>query len=564
MMDAKFRNEEKQNALAFARATERNPHLKEYVEAFVREHKVKPEFHVQLSKELQDLKYLNLIYPVGDPIFIHIHKDEKELEPKYIAIEPQFSSALREKYFAVLDKMLEAIPRQIEPKDSREFKLMIDQMLGGICFIGEWNRRFIDRIIKTPDQDKVFVTPREFDELRYKIMKDLAGLGILEPFIRDHHIEDIHCVGIGNIFLVHRIFKLIETNVSIFYDRDLDYYCYKFSEFLDKPVSRSRPIVDGILPDGSRINIIYGRDVSRKGSSFTIRKFTATPLSITQLIAWKTFSPQIAAYLWLCLENGMSAFICGETASGKTTTLNAIAVFIDSDAKIISAEDTPEINVPHENWQQLITRATLTKERRMAESRVEMADLLKAALRSRPDYLIVGEIRGKEGTIAFQAIQAGNPVLSTFHASSIRRMIQRFTGDPINVPQETIDNLNVALFQQALYQEGKLIRRTTNITEIEGYSAEAKGIITRKVFDWNPRTDVHIFEGTYNSYVLEEKVARALGYAEVKEIYDELELRTKILEEMVKKGIFDYHEVFEIIKTYREGGLEKLPFPVEV
>ncbi|NOZ58273.1 MAG: type II/IV secretion system ATPase subunit [Euryarchaeota archaeon] len=550
-----------EDAKAYARALERNPHLREYIQEFVSRGNPKPEFHVSLSRDMRDMEEVNLIYPVGDPIFVHILRNPKEA--RYIAIEPVFTPSLREKYYQILDRMLEIVPYQLEPQGPREFKLMIDRMLEEICDLGDERPSLKERLLRGEElKKKVRVEPREFDELRYKIMKEMAGLGALEPFIRDPYIEDIHCIGIGNIYIFHKVFELLETNVGFFYDRDLDAYCYKLSEYLDKPVSKYNPIVDGALPDGSRINIIFGRDASKKGSSFTIRKFTAVPISITQLVAWGSLSAQMAAYLWLALENGMSVLICGETASGKTTLLNAIASFIKSSAKILSAEDTPEVNVPHENWQQLITRGSLGKAKRKTLSTVEMQDLLKAALRSRPDYIIVGEIRGAEGAIAFQAIQAGRPVMATFHASSVRKMIQRFTSDPINVPQVIMGNLNLAVFQQALYYHGKFIRRVLEIVEIEGYSPEVKGILTRAVFEWIPRTDKHVFSGYYNSYVLEEEVAKKLGYENTKEIYQELETRTRILEEMIRREIFDYFDVYSLIRKYTEEGIEALPFPV--
>lgn len=546
-------------------AIERNPHLKEYMDAFAAKGHAKPEFHAQLSRDLKNLKAVNIVYPVGDPIFVHVYRGEKDLDTKYFAIEPKFTPALREKYYDLFARMLEKIPHQREPHDPREFRVMLDEMLGEICLIGKTGEKtLLSRFVKTQDYDKLPVTSREFEELRYKVVKEMAGLGVLEPFIRDPYIEDIHCIGIGNMYVIHKIFELTETNVGVFYDRDLDDYAYRLSERLDKPVSKSQPIADGALPDGSRINIIYGRETSKRGTSFTIRKFTATPLSITQLISFKSMSPQVAAYLWMCIENGMSVFACGETASGKTTLLNGISVFIKPDAKILSAEDTPEINVPHENWQQLVTRGGLTKGAKTTTATVTMYDLLKAALRSKPDYIIVGEIRGKEGAVAFQAMQAGTPCMATFHASSVRKLIQRFTGDPINVPQSSMDNLNVAIFQQAVYREGKLIRRVLEVVEIEGYSVEVGGIITRGMFEWNPKTDLHIFSGMYNSYVLEEKIARKLGYSDVKQIYKELAIREKILEEMINRKLFDYDEVYGIIRKYREYGLSGLPFEIRV
>lgn len=556
---------------AFVRAMERNPHMKEYVDAFIEKGKGRPNFFTALSRDMKEWETFNLIYPVGDPIFVHIYRGEGDTEPKYFAIQPKFDKRLRDKYLQVFNKMLQIIPFQIEPSDPREFKLMLDQMLGEILLISDEGNEKVSPLekikgafIKTDNTNKIKVSPREYDELRYKAMKDMAGLGLLEPFIRDPYIEDIHCIGIGPMFIIHKIFELLETNIGEYYDRDLDAYAYVLSERLDKPVSKSSPIADGALPDGSRINIIYGRDVSKRGTSFTIRKFTSTPLSITQLVFWKSMSPQLAAYIWLLLENGMSMFVCGETASGKTTLLNGVAAFIKPDAKILSAEDTPEVNVPHGNWQQLVTRGGLSKNTKSTMASVEMFDLLKAALRSRPDYIIVGEIRGKEGAIAFQAMQAGHPCMATFHASSIVKFIQRFTGDPINVPQTTMDNLNVCVFQMAVYREGKLIRRVLDVVEIEGYSVESQGIITRGMFEWIPKTDVHVFTGMYNSYVLEEKIARSLGMADPKEIYKELAIRTQILKTMIALEMFDYHEVYETIKSYREYGLEGLPFKLEM
>ncbi|WP_276968375.1 type II/IV secretion system ATPase subunit, partial [Metallibacterium scheffleri] len=237
----------------------------------------------------------------------------------------------------------------------------------------------------------------------------------------------------------------------------------RLSERIGRPVSDKVPIVDATLPDGSRLSIVYSSDVSIRGPSFTIRKFSDIPISIIQLVKYNTMSAEEAAYLWLALEYGQSIFVCGETASGKTTVVNALVPFIRPESKIFSAEDTPEIRCPQPAWQQLVTR-----ERGAEESRVTLFDLLKTALRSRPNYIIVGEIRGAEGSMAFQAMQTGHPVIATFHAASVKRMIQRFTGTPINIPVTFMDNLNIALIQQAVYVNGKFLRRTTSINEIEG------------------------------------------------------------------------------------------------
>jgi len=288
-----------------------------------------------------------------------------------------------------------------------------------------------------------------------------------------------------------------------------------------------------------------------------MRKFSEESISIIQLIKWGGINTEMAAYLWLCLENGMSIFFSGETASGKTTMLNACLCFIQENSKIYSIEDTPEVLPPHEVWQRLITRESGPQ-----ESRVDTFTLLKAALRSRPNYIIVGEIRGAEGATAFQAMQTGHPVIATFHASAVKKMIQRLTGDPINIPVTFIDNLNVAMILQAVYVKGKFLRRCLSIEEIEGYYEDVGGVVTRAVFKWDPETDVHHFRGLNNSFILEDKIAKIQGYEDTRKIYDDLFLRARILDEMVNRDIEQYDEVYEIIKNFVKHGVDGLPFPI--
>jgi flagellar protein FlaI len=246
------------------------------------------------------------------------------------------------------------------------------------------------------------------------------------------------------------------------------------------------------------------------------------------------------------MENGMSVFVAGETASGKTTTLNALLPLVPLAAKILSAEDTPEVRPPHTNWQQLVTR-----ESQEAGSRVDMGDLLKVGLRSRPDRIIVGEIRGVEGAVAFQAMQTGYPTFATFHASSTAKLIQRMTSAPINVPGQFMPNLNVVLIQLAVHVGGKRLRRVIEIEEIEGYSRRLKTPVTRQVFRWDPVADKHEFSGRNNSYVLETLVAPRLGLSDPREIYDELERRRAILQDLVSSGEFDYERTMAVVQAAR-------------
>ncbi len=226
------------------------------------------------------------------------------------------------------------------------------------------------------------------------------------------------------------------------------------------------------------------------------------------------------------LRAGMNCFVSGETASGKTTMMNAITTFLPPESKIVSIEDTPELQVPHKNWTREVTRTT----RDDSGSDVSMFDLLKAALRQRPNEIMIGEIRGVEGNIAFQAMQTGHPVMSTFHAASVEKLIQRLTGDPINVPKNYVDNLNVVIIQSAVNVPGKgMGRRVLSINEIIGYDSINQAFNFMDIFKWDPATDTFKFTGKNNSYLLEQKIAPRLEIPEnhVRKIDLELDKKSK-------------------------------------
>jgi len=546
----------------FQKALQRNPHLAEYINGFRQRTGTVPEFVVSLSKDLE-IENINVILPVGDPVFIHLYGTPEMGEARYYAIEPKLTPKEQVLYDTIMDTILEKSAHEPVPASEGELKDLITKLLNDSIEIGtgadlpdeEKKPGILDKII--PREKKVPLTQLEYNKILYHIERNIIGSGPLEPVIRDPYLEDIHSIGVSGVFIVHKILDMMTTDIS-FGDVDrLDTWLRSMSERIGRPVSDAHPIADGALPDGSRINIIYSPDISRRGSSFTMRKFSETPVSIIQLIDWGALNCEMAAYMWMCLENGMSIFFSGETASGKTTMLNACLSFINPKSKIYSTEDTAEVSPPHDVWQQLITR-----EEGPVDSRVDTFTLLKAALRSRPNYIIVGEIRGVEGAVAFQGMQTGHPVLATFHASAITKMIQRLTGDPINVPVTFIDNLNVGMILQAVYRKGKFLRRCISIEEIEGYYEEAGGVVTRAVFQWDPETDTHNFRGLNNSFILENKIASKLGYEDKRQIYEDLFLRSRILEEMRSRGIDDYYEVNNILVEFYRHGVDGLPFPV--
>ena len=533
-----------------AEAKAKYPHFRSYVKK-ISEEMGEPSYHTQLDRSMKELKKPNLIYPVGDPIFIHIFKDPVR-GIRYVVIEPEIEKGFQEIYNKVLDKLIEVANSLPVPDKVVDIGDVLLKLLDQVVEIDDGKQSFMNSF-----SSKIRVTKAQNDTLRYYIIRNRVGFGKLEPVFNDPYLEDIHCTGVGALSMVHKIFDMVYSNIEFKDDMELNKYIIEVTERVERPASDANSVVDAMMPDGSRSNFIYGRDISLEGSSFTIRKFSEVPISISQVINWGTMSSEIAAYLWLAIENGMNIFVCGETASGKTTTLNAMSVFIKPDDKVYTVENTPEVTMPHETWQHLLSREA------GKSTDVTMQDLLIASLRSRPNYIIVGEIRGAEGNVAFQAMQTGHPVISTFHAGNVTTMIQRLTGNPINVPIAFIDNLNIAVIQMAVSNRGQTLRRVLSVTELERYYAPADKMITRQVFEWNPAHDNHIFRGMLNSYILEEKIARMVGYEDTREIYTEMQLRRKILDKMVENQIFNYFDVWEVIKNYHIAGKEALPFSLE-
>jgi len=403
-------------------------------------------------------------------------------------------------------------------------------------------------------KDKVTLSPVQYQGLHYLLRCELAGLGVLEPMIRDPYIEDISCSGLGSIFVEHKIFGGLRTTIGFETHEELDKFVIQLAEKIKHPVTFRDPCVDATLPDGSRINIVYGTDVSKRGSNFTIRKFSPTPMSIIELIQLGTLTHEMAAYLSLVIQEQMNVWVSGETASCKTTLLNALATFIPPEAKVVSIEDTPEIQVPHPNWIRGVTRGSAKSSE---ASEVSMFDLLKAALRQRPNVIIVGEIRGVEGAIAFQAMQTGHACMSTFHAASVPKLLQRLTGNPINVPKSYVDNLNVVVITQMVrLPNGRTGRRVISINEIVSYDSVSDSFSFIEVFVWNPLNDTFEFKGYMNSYLLEEKIAPRRGIPHVRrqQIYAEIKRRAEVLKRIQQQRITNFYDVYRVLsRAYREG-----------
>ena len=545
---------------ALRKVCEENPHLLEYMSRLRASGIGIPEYVAKLSKKMSERAEPNLIYPVGtNGIFIHILYDATGDMHNYITVEPTTTldlSDLMEKVEDACIAVSENIPG-IDPYADRQEQLLkyIEQVttneeLAGPSPLKKFLRGKDDKSVA-----RVKVTPRELEGIKYLFIREKIRMGVLDPLIADPYIEDISCAGLGTVFIAHKIFGSLKSTITFSNMDELDEFVIRLAERVGHAVTIRQPITDASLPDGSRINIVYGRDVSKRGSNFSIRKFSEVPLSIFDLVEFGTTDYMMLAYLSLAVGLGMNIFIAGESASGKTSLLNAVTVFIPPQSKIVSIEDTPELQVPHHNWIREVVQTTKSDD---TSGAVTMFDLLRAALRQRPNEIIVGEIRGKEGNVVFQAMQTGHSAMSTFHASTIEKLIQRITGDPILVPKTYLDNLNIAVLMGIVrLPNGQTARRVTSIAEIVSWDPPSQSFNITEAFHHNEATDAFDFTGYMTSYIMEYKIAPMLGIPsnQPARVYAELKRRAAILETLHKqKGVTGFYEVLAVLsKAQREG-----------
>ncbi|MGE0686358.1 MAG: type II/IV secretion system ATPase subunit, partial [Dehalococcoidia bacterium] len=520
-----------------------------------------PVFYPEVGRKTPNAAKKNLIYTVPGGIFVHILSDEEDARDSYIAIDPSYVDDLMpllvklEPY--LLDYVDELEACETEAEKTEVLLAAVDENVtvsskgkkggGGLLPFGR----------KKKDDDEsteIVVTPEQVEGLKYLVVRDKIGMGVLEPLIRDPNIEDISCSGLGQLFIEHKIFKALKASIRFDEMQELDQFVLRLSEKIKKPVTFRNPISDATLPDGSRINIVYGGDVSTRGSNFTIRKFTAVPLSILDIIDSGGISFEMAAYLSLMVQEGMNIFVSGETASGKTTLLNALTCFYEPAAKIVTIEDTPELQVPHPNWTREVVRGSMSGD----SSSVTMFALLKAALRQRPNAIMIGEIRGEEGAIAFQAMQTGHAVAATFHASTVEKLIQRLTGNPINVPKAYVDNLNVVCIASAVrLPNGKPGRRILSVNEIIAYDSASDSFSFIETYRWNAHNDTFEATGNMNSYLLENKIApkRGIDPQNKRLIYDEVNKRARLFERLLKAGRTNFFDLYKAFSQAQRQGL---------
>lgn len=478
-----------------------------------------PTLTVGESEEEEEENYLEK-YPVNEPYaYVVITATSPPLykvkEVKLTRGEAELLKELKTRLYETLDVSLKDVKdaEQILKKKVRE---LIEEFSLGDALSNE-----------------------SLDKIMYYLKRDLVGFGKLDPLMHDKMAEDISADGPGiPLFVYHRVYGSIETNI-IFDKEELDALIYKLAQRSGRHISLAKPLLDAALPNQDRLQLSMGSEVTARGSTFTIRKFRGVPITPIDLVNYGTFSLEMMAYLWMAVDNGSNILIAGGTASGKTTVLNAIAMFIPPESKIVSIEDTREINLLHKNWIPAVTR-----EVEEGAHGIEMFDLLRSALRQRPEYVLVGEVRGREAHTLFQAMATGHITMSTFHADSAETVVKRLTKQPINVPLMLLDSLDIIPIQKMTKVGNKLARRCTKIVEVTGVDFENETLKTNDLFMWHP--DEFEFSGESEVFV---KIMDKLNMSEM-ELGEEFARRRRVLEGLQQRGMSDFQSLNNVLHDY--------------
>ncbi|MDS0293142.1 type II/IV secretion system ATPase subunit [Halogeometricum luteum] len=409
-------------------------------------------------------------------------------------------------------------------------------------------RAGLDGIAARPEpavlaEDAATLTEYQVEKLLYYLRRDFIGYERIDGVKHDINVEDISCDGYNSpVFVYHSDYEQIISNV--FHGKtELDDFVVKLAQRSGKGISKRRPQVDATLPDGSRAQLTLGREVSDHGTNYTIRQFKDVPFTPIDLVNWNTFSLEEMAFLWLCIENHKSLIFAGGTASGKTTSLNAVSLFIPSNTKIVSIEDTREVELPQRNWIASVTRPSFSDD---DKGDVDEFDLLEAALRQRPDYIVMGEIRGEEGRTLFQVMSTGHTTYTTFHADSVGEVLKRFTTEPINVSKTMFTALDLVSIQMSTRVQGNKVRRNKSLTEINHYDAENDEINVQDVYQWQAENDEYLQMGSSNTL---EEIRFDRGWTE-DTLDHELFLRRVVLAYLIDRGLNTYTQVAATLQAF--------------
>ncbi|RLF24972.1 MAG: protein kinase [Thermoprotei archaeon] len=482
------------------------------------------------TDEYKIVRRYDLVPPYSAAVIAE-HQETGEII--YFVSEPILTDEELKVYQELMRYLMVEVPKIKE----ESFQGMVREMYR---HVSEIVRKYKFAYLDIPDESWV--------KILYYLTRDLIGYGPIDPLMHDPMVEDISCDGVNRpVYVWHREYESIPTNIVFLDEASLDEFVARLVHRSGATVSIARPIVDAQMPDGSRLCVTFKREVSLEGSTFTIRKFRKIPFTFADMIRLGTISPEIAAYFWIMLERKRSFLVLGATGSGKTSFLNAVATFIPPNMKIVTVEETPEINLPHKNWVRLIARPAFAG----GGSEVTLFDLVKASLRMRPDYLIVGEIRGEEAYVLFQATSTGHGGISTMHAEDFESAVNRLESPPMNIPSVYIPSMNIFAMISRVRVGGRVVRRITEVAEVRS----DREFVT--IFKWNPKEDGFI--AMLNRSFLIPKLADLYG-EDVEEILSEIETRAVIARWLAHKGA-SLDEVCRTVEMYyrrKEKVLEKV------
>ncbi len=479
-----------------------------------------PQLHSTDDKTKINLRY-GLLPPFA---YAHIYWNAQKQDVVYELEEPTLS----EEEKGIFLKVEESIRQMINFSESLK---------------SEDNQEYIRDLMKKAIKNlNVKLSESSLNDIFYFLYRDFVGLNEIEPIMHDYFIEDIQCNGTDQpVYLVHRIFRNLKTNI-LFHDVDkLANFVEKMAQKCGRYVSYADPILDGSLPDGSRVNATYTKDVSSRGPTFTIRKFTKVPWTPINLIKMGTVSPEMLAYLWILMQYKLNVLVAGGTGSGKTTLLNAIAFFIPPEARVVSIEDTRELNLPRDNWLPSVVREGVSS----GVGEVDMFSLLKASFRQIPDYVIVGEVRGKEASVLFQGMASGHSSLGTIHADSLEAVIRRLETPPIELSPSLVNELDAIAIMVHAVIGTKETRKLREIIEVINVNADGTSKSNVPLI-WDPSRDKFYFKKEMEVF---KKIEKTNGIS-VSQLFIELDNRTKLLNELAKRNIVDVESVQRIAIDY--------------
>jgi len=470
------------------------------------------------------------VYPINEPYaYAAIVREPDTQKIRYEIIEPTLFREELDQLEEIKTLLMDEIDVSLKEVETRERA-----------------EEYLESKVREVIRDyRLKVAEESVDKFIYYITRDFIGYGKIDPVMKDHLIEDISADGVNiPVYVWHREYESLPTNIIYSDVEELNSFIIRLAYLAGKNISIARPMLDASLPDGSRIQLTYGTEITRRGSTFTVRRFRVDPLTISDLISFNTMSPEIAAYFWYAIENRASILVVGGVAAGKTTTLNCLSMFIRPEMKIVSVEDTAELNLPHENWIPSVVRPGFGYEGRRGA--ITLFDLLKTTVRQRPDYIIVGEVRGREAYTLFQAMATGHLGMSTIHAESMDAALRRLGSKPMNIPKSLLAMIDTMVVQLRTEIEGKPARRIVTVSEMVELEPKTKDFLTNDVYQWNANRDTFSYSG--RSYVLERNMEKK-GLSE-EEIGEELDRRKVVLEWMVKSNIRRYTDVATVIREY--------------